>query len=498
MFESVDTLERDLLQFAGEGFQLSGPFKLPAGSSAVGKALIQLAAGKSVDALGGGREREPRVAQAVALREAATRFVSDIMLATSSNYFTTLGVSTDAEPGEIRDNFRRLMALVHPDAQPVGFPADAASRVNRAYAVLSESASRAAYAARELGVSPFDAVILSGEPTPRRSAATASEANDSKSSGRIFMWLQALRARQSLLWVAAVLLLPFGAAVTSFFSYEAPRQLVEAQPKADLPAATPPSAPSAPRSVDAAAAPIGAAVARVTTAADTMRDAPVRSTPLKAAAGASVADTNPAQNSSLAPATQLKYSSELEQNVPITSTPAATAPRRPAPTAIADVPAVAIARPTSSLAPVEPTRVTAADVAPISAVPLLANAAAQTALSQRLATSDAEAMVIRFSNAYEAGSISAFGQLFAPAMTSKRQMLNDYERVFASTRQRNIKFNQLKHTMSGDKLSTSGYAVVTTTDQDNRVMTQRVFLEFEISRDRGEPRIERLANYVIN
>lgn len=83
-------------------------------------------------------------------------------------------------------------------------------------------------------------------------------------------------------------------------------------------------------------------------------------------------------------------------------------------------------------------------------------------------------------------------------MTSRRQMLNDYERVFASTRQRNIKFNQLKHTMSGDKLSTSGHAVVTTTDQDNRVMTQRVFLEFEISRDRGEPRIERLANYVIN
>ncbi len=497
MFESVDTLERDLLQFAGEGFQLSVPFKLPAGSSAVGKALIQLAAGKSVDALGGGREREPRVAQAVALREAATRFVSDIMLATSSNYFTMLGVSTDAEPGEIRDNFRRLMALVHPDAQPVGFPADAASRVNRAYAVLSESASRAAYAARELGVSPFDAVILSGEPTPRRSAATTSEANDSKSSGRIFMWLRALRARQSLLWVAAVLLLPLGAAVTSFFSYEAPRQLVEAQPKADVPAATPPSAPSAPRSVDAAVTPTGGAVARVTTAADTMRDAPVRSTPLKAAAGVSVADTNPAQNSSLAPAAQLKYSGELEPNVPITSTPAATTPRRPATTAVADAPAVAITRPTSSLAPVESTRI-ATDVAPISAVPLLANAAAQAAPPQRLATSDAEAMVIRFSNAYEAGSIAAFGQLFAPAMTSRRQMLNDYERVFASTRQRNIKFNQLKHTISGDKLSTSGHAVVTTTDQDNRVMTQRVFLEFEISRDRGEPRIERLANYVIN
>ena len=77
-------------------------------------------------------------------------------------------------------------------------------------------------------------------------------------------------------------------------------------------------------------------------------------------------------------------------------------------------------------------------------------------------------------------------------------MLNDYERVFSATRQRTIKFNQLKHSPLGERLATSGYAVVTTTDQDNRIMTQRVFLEFEIGRDRGEPRIERLANYVIN
>ena len=77
-------------------------------------------------------------------------------------------------------------------------------------------------------------------------------------------------------------------------------------------------------------------------------------------------------------------------------------------------------------------------------------------------------------------------------------MLNDYERVFSATRQRSIKFNQLKHAAAGDRVATSGYATVTTTDQDNRVVTQRVFLEFEISRERGEARIERLANYVIN
>ena len=52
--------------------------------------------------------------------------------------------------------------------------------------------------------------------------------------------------------------------------------------------------------------------------------------------------------------------------------------------------------------------------------------------------------------------------------------------------------------MNGERVSTAGYATVTTIDQDNRSATQRVFLEFEIGRDRGQPRIERLANYAIN
>ena len=77
-------------------------------------------------------------------------------------------------------------------------------------------------------------------------------------------------------------------------------------------------------------------------------------------------------------------------------------------------------------------------------------------------------------------------------------MLNEYERVFLGTRQRAIKFNQLKHSINGERISTNGYATVTTTDQDNRTVTQRVFLEFEIGRDHGEPKIARLANYVIN
>ena len=119
-------------------------------------------------------------------------------------------------------------------------------------------------------------------------------------------------------------------------------------------------------------------------------------------------------------------------------------------------------------------------------------------LAPKVRSTDAEDVVVRFSNAYESGSIGAFSQLLSPGMPGRRQMLIEYERVFQATRQRSIKFKQLKHTANGEQISTTGYATVTTTDQDNRTVIQRVFLEFEISRDRGEPRIERLANYVVN
>ncbi len=122
----------------------------------------------------------------------------------------------------------------------------------------------------------------------------------------------------------------------------------------------------------------------------------------------------------------------------------------------------------------------------------------RTESAQRVKSTDADEVVVRFSNAYESGSIAAFGQLLAPGMAGRRQMLNEYERVFQATRQRSIKFKQLKHAANGERISTSGYATVTTIDQDNRTIVQRVFLEFDIGRERGEPRIERLANYVIN
>ena len=121
-----------------------------------------------------------------------------------------------------------------------------------------------------------------------------------------------------------------------------------------------------------------------------------------------------------------------------------------------------------------------------------------TPTGHRLRSVDVEDILARFSNAYETGSVSGFDQVLAPGMPGRSQLLTDYGRVFQITRNRSIRFIQLKHTASGDRMATRGYAVVTTTDQENRVSKQRVYLEFEIGIDHNVPRIERISNYVVN
>ena len=116
----------------------------------------------------------------------------------------------------------------------------------------------------------------------------------------------------------------------------------------------------------------------------------------------------------------------------------------------------------------------------------------------RVNPADADDILVKLSGAYEAGSIAAFSKVFATSMAGRRQLLSDYERVFQQTRQRSIRFTQFKHKVSGEKLLTAGFAVVSTVDNDNRVASQRIFLEIDIGRDPEGLKIERLHNYPLN
>jgi hypothetical protein len=95
--------------------------------------VLQIAIGKRVT------ERE---------RIAARFFVRSMLLHPSASHYELLGLEPKAEPVLLKERYRAMMRLLHPDfaaAGPDRWPADAASRVNQAYEVLSSPQRRREY-----------------------------------------------------------------------------------------------------------------------------------------------------------------------------------------------------------------------------------------------------------------------------------------------------------------------------------------------------------------
>jgi hypothetical protein len=83
------------------------------------------------------------------LRRAARYFVRTVMLRPGADPFTVLGLAPDFEPAQLRAHYRLMIRLTHPDFSAAGghWPADAATRVNRAKDLLSSPQQRAHFAA---------------------------------------------------------------------------------------------------------------------------------------------------------------------------------------------------------------------------------------------------------------------------------------------------------------------------------------------------------------
>ena len=107
--------------------------------------ILQLAAGR-------GPEPEPAVGDDLkALREAACFFARTALLYPDADHYTLLGLQRNGDIAELKDRYRLLMRLIHPDfadAASVPWPADAAVRVNLAYEVLSSAVQRREYDSR--------------------------------------------------------------------------------------------------------------------------------------------------------------------------------------------------------------------------------------------------------------------------------------------------------------------------------------------------------------
>lgn len=104
--------------------------------------VLLLAAGRPVDGLAGlGTDEEADA------RRAARFFVRTAFLRQDSDHYTLLGLRPDAAAEQVREHYRLMIRLTHPDFEASGehWPADAASRINIANDVLASPVRRREY-----------------------------------------------------------------------------------------------------------------------------------------------------------------------------------------------------------------------------------------------------------------------------------------------------------------------------------------------------------------
>jgi hypothetical protein len=106
------------------------------------KEVLQLASGRSPEGNGVSAPPSP-------VRRAACFFIRAAMLYPDADHYALLGVDRAVDTAAVKDRYRLMMRLMHPDfanaLSGADWPVDAATRVNRAYEVLSSPGQRRAY-----------------------------------------------------------------------------------------------------------------------------------------------------------------------------------------------------------------------------------------------------------------------------------------------------------------------------------------------------------------
>ncbi|MRD46852.1 DnaJ domain-containing protein [Caenimonas koreensis DSM 17982] len=135
-------VERALLDYQRSPGKFALATREPAALFSNMKDVLQIAAGRAA-------EGEDTDAPSAELRQAACFFMRGAMLNQTADHYTLLGLDKTATADAIKDHYRLMMRLIHPDfAQQEGgtdWPPDTASRVNRAYETLSSPQLRQQY-----------------------------------------------------------------------------------------------------------------------------------------------------------------------------------------------------------------------------------------------------------------------------------------------------------------------------------------------------------------
>ena len=441
------------------------------------------------------------------LSSIALCYVNDHCLSDSATHYEALGITPAANSDEVRDAWRRMIALVHPDTRPVGLPEDAASRVNRAYEVLSREETRRAYDRDTL---QRTSVVQDQTPAPKAGARSV------PARRRFFGW--ASRRHQRLALILSLIALPLLGLVLFIVPDTRAPKLVETAPRLRLSTQLQsPSSSALERDANARvdnppkigsefrggsipdAAPAPAVAAREASA---VSDPQTANGAVDARAlekrRPSTADrrTESAGPSRMPTGREQAYrgpaSPGVHSNGPPVEPSEDARPPRPA---IADAIGPTVRDNDTRSIPLAGVE---SRPAALSAQPGdTARLAAGLSTAPRAPEIDAglaDAM-LRFAATYEQGSLAELATLLSPRMADRDRVLKEYDALFRNTTMRTLRLGRLAQRSIDGRVRLAGPATISVVESDQRRSEQRIFLEIDFVRDSDRVYIARLASY---
>ncbi|MHB8724064.1 MAG: DnaJ domain-containing protein [Casimicrobiaceae bacterium] len=472
----------------------------------------------------------------VKLRDAAQFAIRQLFFREGATHYEVLGLRPDADAATLRQHFRLLMHLLHPDRQ-VGnseWPASFAARANAAHAVLKSEDGRRDYDQRlPLVRSSGEAELPRVMPMPGAQAAFASRPVSQRRApaarSRLPEWITAgvggfvrahpaatvfgvaILASAVVIWTVAVNdgdepLTRDGigfAQGDDHASHAAPSRLAALVQRP--PAEVSPTRPRLPtRERGAAVAPVRMEAQRehrvAVVAPPTIRP-PVgpasRASAMATHALMRAAEMHPVNAATSAPEREkpmrvAKASVDGMSAVVPTQASAQSRASKSAESAVStpvpEFPPVMVARAQPPAAPVsEPARPSAAAVSE----------------PARLTNADVEALMARFVSTYESGNLDAFAALFdkdahTNILRGRAAIRREYDELFRLTSSRQMDVTRIRWQLEGDHAEATGELQVHIHWRDGREVDQRVGIRMAIVRSGSGLLITRLVNKVRN
>jgi len=378
------------------------------------------------------------------VRQAACAFIRQVCFWEAANHYQVLALRRDCSIDDVKEHYRLLMALVHPDRHEPdleteqAWPTGCVQRANAAYAVLGDAGRRAAYDAETR--------------KPAAGSAASAGSRPALPHHRVPIRRKAITAA---IVVAAVLAL--GAVqLTWMQGRDAPDWLPHAMPRA---------------SGDAAHEPRFLSFARASALLTELIQAPaLPSLPAPVAIDPAVSPP------------------------PLAPRAAATPPANPVTRAgsmpeAAPMPAIAYSTPRNEAARATPPIVMA------QATSTSVRSDATSRKDKDVSNKDVELLLAKLVGYYEAGDIDRFMTLFdQPGFWNAMQTRDAYETFFRSTKERRLRIDSLSWNVADGKAFARGKAEVVAGFHDGSARLDRtVDVEIDIALYQNGARISRLS-----